>query len=683
MSLSLSILLASFLPAIPPSPVATPTFRDVALDPSSGLQYRRTPSATSAILDELKRQPVFTFDDLNVSPLKSRGAPGIALADFDGDGDLDIYVTNGPGSANSLFSNQLVESGTASFVDIGAQSGAGAIDQDSTGVCFGDIDNDGDEDLYVLGNGEPNRLFENQGDAEFADITGVAALGGGDLTSTSCSFGDIDNDGYIDLVVANSWNWRTPIALFVPWVAEEHNQLFRNLGDGRFADVSLTSGIRQNDGFPPPFLGAAAVTWAVAMVDMDLDGDVDILMADDQGSVPQSDVPGGVDRGFFHLFENDGHGRFRDVTVSKNLTQPGGWMALDFGDFNCDGRLDFFASNFSDFTASSQSGGASESGVFPSRWYLGQADGSYAAPALGELETTPFGWGTGVLDYDGDGDLDIAYHGGMDLVLLVDASNAGVLLENHRCSARFSRDAEAFDRRNEHRRRNVQGVAVGDLDANGYDDIVSVSSFESPFPIPVLPVPNNPSPVVFSDAGFIPTFAPNGQPGEFVFTGIAFDDGGLSVEMNSGTARRTIQVDVMGSAGLTPKARVNRDGFGAVVTVMPQGRRAPRPTMRPVVGGSSYASQHSRTTTFGLGNARRATVEVLWPGAVKNRVYDVRGSVRVPEIPCSFDDRRLSRRAYVRCVRRSLRDLQSAGVIARQTRRMLFRSALRAWKDAR
>ena len=669
--------------AVPGSGQREPTFRDIARNPASGLQYRRTPSATSAILDDLKTQPVFTFDDLNVSPLKSRGAPGVALADFDGDGDLDIYVTNGPGTSNSLFSNQWKEKGRAVFKDIGAQSGAAAIDQDSTGVCYGDIDNDGDEDLYVLGNGEPNRLFENLGNAAFADVTSAAAVAGGSFTATSCSFGDIDNDGYLDLVVANSWSWRTPIGLFVPWVAEEHNQLFRNLGNGRFQDVSVSSGIQQNDGFPPPFAGFAAVTWAVAMVDMDLDGDVDILMADDQGSVPQSDVPGGVDRGFFHFFENDGRGRFTDVTVRKRLTQPGGWMALDFGDFNCDGRLDFFASNFSDFTVASQTGGNYQPGAFPSRWYLGTPDGGYTAPPLGGLGATPFGWGTGIFDYDGDGDLDIAFHGGMDLVLFVDASNAGVVLANDGCTATFSRDAEALDRQLEHRRRNVQGMAVGDLDHNGYDDIVSVSSFDAPAPIPVLPVPNSPEPVVFGDAGFIPTFAPGANPGEFVFTGISFDDGTLAVELNSGTGYRTIQVDVVGATGLTRDARVNRDGFGAVITVTPQGRRAPPPTMRPVVGGSSYASQHSRTTTFGLGRARRATVEVLWPGGVKNRVYDVERAITVPEIPCAFDSEELTRRSYRRCVARSLRDLRTAGIIDRKERRQLYRSAIRAWRESR
>ncbi|MCG8454900.1 MAG: VCBS repeat-containing protein, partial [Holophagales bacterium] len=376
--------------------------------------------------------------------------------DFDGDGDLDLYVTNGPGTPNSLFSSQLVEVGTLAFVDIGPSSGADATSQDSTGVCFGDIDNDGDADLYVLGSAEPNRLFENLG-GSFVDITSTAGVGGGNLTSTSCSFGDVNGDGLLDLVVANSWDWLTPLGLFVPFTFDEPNLLFVNQGAGHFRDASATSGIQNNAGFPPPFEGAPAVTWAIAIVDLDLDGDGDVLMADDQGSVPRASQ-GGVDRGIFHLYENDGSGHFTDLTVQKGLDVPGGWMGLDFGDLDCDGSLDFFASNFSDLASLAQSGGTAPIGVFPSRWYLATAPGGFVAPPLGPLVTTPFGWGTGVFDYDADGDLDIVYHGGMDLIFFADAANAGTLLQNQGCSASFVRDSAAFSGAPDHRRRNVQGV---------------------------------------------------------------------------------------------------------------------------------------------------------------------------------------------------------------------------------
>lgn len=658
------------------------TFSDIAQDPARGLAYQRTPSASSAILDAVKARGTIDFSDLEESPLKSRGAPGVALADFDGDGDLDIYVTNGPGTANSLFSNQRVESGEVSFVDLGPGSGAEASDQDSTGVCFGDIDNDGDADLFVLGNAEPNRLFENHGGV-FTDITALAGVGGGSRTSTSCAFGDVTGDGLLDLVVANSWNWLTPLGLFVPFTFDEPNELYVNQGANLFADESAASGILENQGFPPPFLGAPAITWAVSIVDLDQDGDGDILMADDQGSVTPG-AQGGVDRGIFHFFENDGTGQFTDVTVEKNLNVPGGWMALDFGDLDCDGGLDFFASNFSDLTALVQSGGAAPTGIFPSRWYLSSPGGTYSSPSLGSLVTTPFGWGTGVFDYDGDGDLDIVYHGGMDLIFFVDAANAGTVLQNQGCSATFVRDTQALAGSVDHRRRNVQGVAVGDLDGNGFDDVVSVSSFDAPPPIPLVPVPNNPAPA-FSDARFVPTFAPGPGPGEFTFTGISFADGSLAVELNSGNGNRSLKVRALGTSGLTTGGQGPRDGIGSIIRVIPRGHGAPAPVLRPVVGGSSYASQHSLDLTFGLGRARRADVDVLFPGGTRNRIYGARSGtkVAVAEIPCSYDTEELNLREYIGCVKDALDELEAAGVISRRARGKRFADAVRAYLQSR
>lgn len=123
-----------------------------------------------AIFDCLKQKSLnpettYTISDAIATPEKSDGAPGVALFDYDKDGDLDIYVTNGPNmrpdgvaqnGSNSLYSNQLVESGAVRFVDVANGAGVAAAGQDSTGVCFGDIDNDGDHDLLVLGRAEPN-----------------------------------------------------------------------------------------------------------------------------------------------------------------------------------------------------------------------------------------------------------------------------------------------------------------------------------------------------------------------------------------------------------------------------------------------------------------------------------------------------------------------------------------------
>ena len=659
------------------------SFTDLVQQPSSGLVYQRTASPTDAAFDQLKQMPVFTIQDVAFAPIKPRGAPGVALFDHDRDGDLDIYVTNGPGTANSLFSSQLRETGALTFVDVGAASGAGAASQDSTGVCFGDIDNDGDQDLYVLGNAEPNLLLENQG-GSFVDVTVASGAGGGNLTSTSCSFGDVDGDGLLDLVVANAYtDWTQPLGIIVvPFALNEHNQLFVNQGGGVFSDESAASGLLQNRGFAAADDGKAGLTWAIAMVDYDHDGDVDIFMADDQGGVPFAG-PSAVVRGILHLFENDGTGHFVDRAPEAGLVQPGGWMALTFGDLDCDAELDFFSSNFGDYVSLFNSGGAAPTGTFPSRWFLGDGAGGFTDPGVGSLGPTPFGWGAGIFDYDNDGDGDILYHGGMDLALSIEASNAGVLLQNQGCSASFVRDTGALAGSVDHGRRTVNGVAIGDLDGDGFEDIVSVSNFDMPFPIPRLSVPG--APPSFADAGIVPTFAPTGNPGEFVFTGVVYQDGTLSVELNSGgNGNRWLQADLLGTVGLTSGGTVNRDGIGAVVEVRRSGGGpAPQQSVHAVVGGSSYASQHSLTVSAGLGNAPAADLEILWPGGVRNRLYGVGTGERVtiPEIPCSFDDPGFDFAAYQVCVDTALGELAISGVIGHQEAQRLRSSAVRAFQS--
>ena len=152
-------------------------FNDIAAGDGAGISYRRGPSTTQAIYDALKLLPLNDLRTLLATPMKPHGQPGIALLDYDKDGDLDMYVTNGPGRDNSLYQNQLKQTGQTTFVDRGASAGVGATDMDSTGVCFGDIDNDGDEDLYVLGRMEANRLFRNNGNGSFTNITSTAGVG--------------------------------------------------------------------------------------------------------------------------------------------------------------------------------------------------------------------------------------------------------------------------------------------------------------------------------------------------------------------------------------------------------------------------------------------------------------------------------------------------------------------------
>lgn len=265
------------------------TFENIAMQDGAGIAYRRAPSATAEAMEIFRQRSLLqplALMDLPAMPHRVYGISGVAIFDHDGDGDLDIYVTNGPGAPNSLYSNQLTESGSVTFLDVGESAGVAATDQDSTGVCYGDTDNDGDHDLLVLGRSEPNRFFENQSDGTFTEVV-ASGLGGGDLSSTSCSLGDVDGDGLLDVVVANAFDFATFFAIFTEaFSLNQHNQLFINQGSNTFADASASSGIQSLAGFPPEAEGAAAITWAVSVVDVDLDGDVDIIFADDQGAMP-------------------------------------------------------------------------------------------------------------------------------------------------------------------------------------------------------------------------------------------------------------------------------------------------------------------------------------------------------------------------------------------------------------
>jgi enediyne biosynthesis protein E4 len=557
----------------------------------------------------------------------------------------------------------------------------GATDQDSFGVCAGDVDNDGDQDLLVLGNNEPNRFFENRGNGAFVDRTVASGLGGGNRTRTTCSFGDVNLDGLLDVVVANAYNnWSHQLLIVAAVAYNEHNQLFLNQGGNRFADVSATSGIENLSELPPSLAGAAALTWAISLVDIDQDGDVDIVAGDEQSP----SAFGVLDIGLLRVFLNDGTGHFTDVSRQVRTNVVGVWMGLSFGDLNCDGHLDIFATNAGDYVASLD---GLPVGTAPSEWFLGQADGRFVRPGVGSLVATPFGWGTSMLDYDNDGDTDIIFHGGFDQTFVVDASNPGALLRNQGCSASFIYDAEALAGSTNHTLRTEFGVAAGDLDNDGFEDMVSVSSFDLPPTATQVPyVARYGSP--FDDkAKRIRFFNSAGVPGQLAWNGVSHQPGTLSVEMNSGdNGNNWAVVELLGTRGLVANQHsrgvVNRGGVGAVVKFTPAGGQS---TLTPLVAGSSYGSQDSLLVNVGLGSATEGVVEVLWPGGVRNRLYGVTASENVvlPEIPCSFSAS-VSRTQYAKCVKESLKDLRHprVGLLTNAQADRLEASALRAYDEA-
>jgi len=327
---------------------------------------------------------------------------GVALIDYDQDGWLDIYLVNGstflalagkeaPPKAMLLHNNH-----DGTFTDVTDKAGV-ANERWGFGAVVGDFDNDGWPDLYVSNFGR-NRLYHNNHDGTFTDVAEKAgvALGG---WSTGATWGDYDHDGLLDLFVpgyvkfdpANPaiagkgglppgfCQFRGINVMCGPrGLPGEADHLFHNNGNGTFTDVSVKAGVAD----PRGYYGLAS-----AFVDVDDDGWIDLLVAND--SVPK------------YLYRNKHDGTFEDISYLSGfaLSDEGreqAAMGIAVGDYNGDGKVDFHITNFSDDynTLYRNDGEASFSDV------------SYAA-GLANV-TVPFlGWGTGFLDYDNDGLLDI------------------------------------------------------------------------------------------------------------------------------------------------------------------------------------------------------------------------------------------------------------------------------------
>ena len=640
---------------------STITYTDISLDDTSGITYERTRSPRAAEYDELAAMGVLPggafFSTIRPeSSRKGRGAPGVAILDYDGDGDLDIYVPNGPGSSNSLYSNQYNETGELTFVDVGVDSGADLTDQDSSSVCYADIDNDGDHDLYVAGTMEDNRLLENNGDGTFTDITVSSGTGGGGRSPAGCSFADVNADGYADIVISNTyddWNHSRPV--FLGDSLNEHNQLFVNQGGNVFSDESAASGLEVVSNMLEVH-GFAAFGWAMTTFDYDQDGDTDILFADNQGAQT-------VAAGLLRLYENDGTGNFTEVTREKGLAVVGSWMGVDAGDFNCDGHLDFFATDLGYLAGR------------PSRWFYGSKNGRFKDSLGGELKMIPFGWGISVFDHDNDGDSDVVFHGGADILSIMMTENMGVLLENRGdCSGVFRWHDSAFT--TPHELRQVQGVAVGDLNNDGFEDIASVSNMnlEARGAGGVL-TPGIGLSFLFGTGSIFDLFATwesrwapsvddEGNPIRvFLDNGRIEANGNLSVEISSAdNGYHWADITAVGSHGRISGGAVNRDAVGAVVRFTPEGGKT---SIRPIAGGSSYSSQDALSAHFGMGTAQYGSAEILWPGGVTNRLTNIAPGERItfPEIPCDYATRGDDPAGYQACVEGALAELVGIGAL--------------------
>ncbi len=320
---------------------------------------------------------------------------GAGFLDYDNDGDMDLIVVNGstldkyPAGGDPMAA--LYRNDGRTFTDVTWEAGI-RTDGWGMGICVADYDNDGYRDFYLTAYG-PNVLYRNLGDGTFADVSATAGVADR-RWGTNCAFGDYDRDGNLDLYVANYVDFDDTIvprrgededcrylgaAIFCGplGLRGEPDVLFRNGGDGRFADVTSEAGIED-----PGYYG-----FGVVFSDLDNDGWLDIYVAND--AVPNL------------LFHNQRDGTFEEIgllsgTALDETGQPQSGMGLDSGDYDQDGDIDLFVTNFARDTNT----------LYENRGGMFFVEATARAQMA---ETSPrfLGWGTAFVDLDNDGLQDI------------------------------------------------------------------------------------------------------------------------------------------------------------------------------------------------------------------------------------------------------------------------------------
>jgi len=370
-----------------------PVAKGSSLGKDTGLGFSFTNVARQA---GLTARTVYGGQGTNTYLIETTGS-GAAFFDYDADGWLDIFLVNGSivkgfpkgqEPTNHLYRNR--GDGTFEDVTVRARLAQGGWGQ---AACTGDYDNDGDEDLFVTYWGQ-NRLYRNGGDGTFDDVTAMAGvIQGRTRWGTGCAFLDYDRDGKLDLLAANYIDFdltTTPlpssglcrykglaVACGPSGLPGGTNVLYRNRGDGTFADVSVESGVARARG---------TYGLGVATLDFDDDGWIDVYVAND--SNPST------------LYRNNHDGTFTDIGITAGCAysqdgKPQAGMGIAIGDYDRNGTQDIFKTNF-----------AGDTSTLYANAGKGLCEDRTFTSGIG-VNTRWLGWGAGFVDLDGDGWLDV------------------------------------------------------------------------------------------------------------------------------------------------------------------------------------------------------------------------------------------------------------------------------------
>ncbi len=492
---------------------------------------------------------------------------GVAVFDYDNDGRLDIFFTNGallsdpmpdgkmPDKSDKRFWNRLYhQNADGTFTDVTERSGLTGMPQGyySMGVAVGDYDNDGFEDLYVTGY-SGNSLYHNNGNGTFTDVTEKAGVKGGGW-SASAGFFDYDNDGKLDLLVTRYIDWtfktnrycgeRPPNGARAYCHPDNYdgltNILYHNNGDGTFTDVSHKAGIANPHG---KGLG-------VSFADYDADGFTDIFVANDSVQC--------------FLYHNNGNRTFSEVGLVAGVgyNEDGktfAGMGIDFSDYDNDGLPDIVVTDLSN-----------------ERYMLFRNEGTgtfrdvTSTSGIGSATLAFSGWSTHLFDYDNDGwkDLFVAQSHVMDTIEKTSPNirylQPPLLLRN--VSGHFVRvvAGEVF-------RRDWagRGAAFGDIDNDGDTDIVVSNLGQKAY--------------------------------------LLRNDGG---NRNSWIGIQTVGT------------KSNRDGIGARIKVVSASGLTQHFTVNTAVG---YLSASDKRVIAGLGSDSSAKlIEIRWPSGIVQKFEDVK-----------------------------------------------------------